>query len=170
VVVSSYITPKARKAAASAIEGRGLVATAPVTAGELVAIKGGHIVTTAALRSLPGRLQNSEIQIADGFHLTALTEDEYEPVMLFLNHSCEPNVGFAGNIILVAMRDVSPGEELTTDYALFDDHGSTMECHCGTPSCRGTISGQDWQRPDLQRKYGHYFSAYLLSRQPRQQP
>src|ERR1017187_675884 len=29
------------------------------------------------------------------------------PVMLFLNHSCEPNVGFSGNIVLVAMRDIS---------------------------------------------------------------
>jgi hypothetical protein len=27
--------------------------------------------------------------------------------------------------------------------------------------CRGTIGGRDWQRPDLQRKYGPYFSWYL---------
>jgi uncharacterized protein len=164
VLVSSYITPKARKGAASAIEGRGLVAVEPIEAGELVAIKGGHIVTTAALHSLPERLQNSEIQIADGFHLVALEEAEYEPVMLFLNHSCEPNVGFAGNTVLVAMRDISPGEELTTDYVLFDDYDGSMECQCGTPSCRGTIDGRDWQRPDLQSKYGSYFSSYLLSR------
>jgi len=168
VLVSSYITPKARKGAASAIEGRGLVAIAPIEAGELVAIKGGHIVTTTALQSLPERLQNSEIQIADGFHLVALEEAEYEPVMLFINHSCEPNVGFAGNTVLVAMRDVSPGEELTTDYVLFDDYDGSMECQCGTPSCRGTIDGRDWQRPELQSKYGSYFSSYLLSRLARQ--
>jgi SET domain-containing protein len=164
VLVSSYITPKARKGAASAIEGRGLTATAPIAAGELVAIKGGHIVTTAALRSLPEHLQNSEIQIADGFHLAAVREDEYEPVMLFLNHSCEPNVGFAGNVVLVAMREISPGEELTTDYALFDDHDEMMHCQCGTSSCRGTVSGRDWQRPELQRRYGSYFSTYLQYR------
>jgi uncharacterized protein len=164
VLISSYISPKASKGAASTIEGRGLVAIAPIAVGELVAIKGGHIVDTAALRSLPERLQNSEVQIADGFHLVALEEAEYEPVMLFINHSCEPNVGFAGNIVLVAMRDIDPGEELTTDYALFDDYDGTMECRCGTPSCRGTISGRDWQRPDLQRKYGSYFSSYILRR------
>jgi SET domain-containing protein len=164
VLVSSYITPKARKGPASAIEGRGLFAVAPIATDELVAIKGGHIVTTATLRSLPERLQNSEIQIADGFHLTALEEAEYEPVMLFINHSCEPSVGFAGNTVLVAMRDIGPGEELTTDYALFDDHNEIMQCRCGTPSCRGTISGQDWQRPGLQRKYGTYFSSYLQRR------
>jgi uncharacterized protein len=163
VLVSSYITHKARKGAASAIEGRGLFAVAPIAAGELVAIKGGHIVTTAVLRSLPARLQNSEIQIAGGFHLAAVEEAEYEPVMLFINHSCEPSVGFAGNTVLAGMRDISPGEELTTDYALFDDHDDIMECQCRTPSCRGTISGRDWQRPDLQRRYGTYFSSYLLA-------
>jgi uncharacterized protein len=164
VLVSSYITPKARKGSASSIEGRGLVAVAPIAADELVAIKGGHIVTTATLRSLPERLQNSEIQIADGFHLAAVEEAEYEPVMLFINHSCDPNVGFAGNTVLVAMRPIGVGEELTTDYALFDDHDEVMDCQCRTPSCRGTISGRDWQRPDLQAKYGTYFSSYLLRR------
>jgi SET domain len=49
----------------------------------------------------------------------ALEEAEYEPVMLYLNRSCEPNVGSAGNVVLVAMRDVQPAEELTTDYAFF---------------------------------------------------
>jgi SET domain-containing protein len=167
VLASSYITPKARKGSPSTIEGRGLIAVQPIAAGELVAIKGGHIVATAALLALPERLQNSEIQIADGFHLVALDEAEYEPVMLFLNHSCEPNVGFAGNINLVAMRDIGAGEELSTDYALFDDHEGQMACNCRTPSCRGTIDGRDWQRPDLQRRYGDYFSSYLLSRRGR---
>jgi uncharacterized protein len=162
VLVSTYITPKARKGTPSSIEGRGLVATAPIAAGEIVAIKGGHIVDTATLQSLPEKLQNSDVQIADGFHLVALEEAEYEPVMLFINHSCEPNVGFAGNIVLVAMRDIAAGEELTTDYAMFDDYDGDMECRCGTPSCRGTIDGHDWQRPELQRKYGAYFSWYLL--------
>jgi uncharacterized protein len=161
VVVSSYITPKARKGVASAIEGRGLVAVAPITRDEIVAIKGGHIVDAATLDSLPEPLRGSDVQITDGFYLAALNDDEYEPVMLFLNHSCEPNVGFAGNIVLVAMRDIHPGEELTTDYALFDDYDGTMDCRCGASSCRGMIGGRDWQRPDLQHKYGNYFSWYL---------
>ncbi|HEY6276488.1 MAG TPA: SET domain-containing protein-lysine N-methyltransferase [Streptosporangiaceae bacterium] len=164
MLVSSYITPKASKGQPSAIEGRGIVAVAPIARDEIVAIKGGHIVDTATLHTLPERLQNSDVQIADGFHLVALDEAEYEPVMLFINHSCEPNVGFAGNVILVAMRDIGPGEELTTDYALFDDYDGTMDCHCGTASCRSTISGRDWQRPELQRRYGPYFSWYLQRR------
>ncbi len=162
--VSSYITRKAVKGQASGIQGRGLFATAPIPAGEIVAIKGGHIVDAATMRGLPARLRNSEIQIADGFHLVALADDEYEPVMLFINHSCEPNVGFAGNVVLVAMRDIGAGEELTTDYALFDDADEQMRCHCGAAACRGVIDGRDWQRPDLQRRYRGYFSAYLGER------
>ena len=138
MIVSSYITPKARKGVSSAIQGRGLVAVAPIAAGELVAIKGGHIVTTAALRSLPEHLQNSGVQIAGGFHLAAVEDAEYEPVMLFINHSCEPNVGFAGNIVLVAMHDISPGEELTTDYALFDDYDGMMDCQTCSASTAAT--------------------------------
>lgn len=114
MIVSSYISGKAVKGEASRIQGRGLFATAPISAGEIVAIKGGHIVDSARLHTLPERLQNSEIQIADGFHLVALADAEYEPVMLFINHSCEPNVSFAGNVVLVAMRDV--GGRRGADY------------------------------------------------------
>ncbi len=128
---------------------------------EVVAVKGGHIVTTEQLRSLPERLQNSGVQITDDLHLVALAEEEYEAVMLFINHSCEPNVGFAGNVVLVAMREIDAGEELTTDYALFDDYEGSMECTCGRPTCRRRVGGRDWMRPDLQARYLGYFSWYL---------
>lgn len=162
-MVSSWISPKARKGLSSDIAGRGLFAIEPIGAGEIVAVKGGHILTTSQLHDLPDPLPNSEIQIADGLHLVALSPEEYEPVMLFINHSCEPNVGLAGNIVYVAMCDVAAGEELTIDYALFDDYEGQeiLACHCNTASCRGVIGGHDWRRGDLQRKYKGYFSWYL---------
>lgn len=163
-MAASWTTPKATKGTESAIAGRGLVAIDAIDEDEVVAVKGGRIVTTETLRSMPERLQNSEVQVTDDLHLVAGTEDEYESVMLFLNHSCEPNVGFGGNTVLVAMRDVEAGEELTTDYALFDDHEESMECSCGRPACRGRIHGRDWQRPDLQERYRGYFSWYLERR------
>ena len=163
-MVSSWISPKAAKGRPSGIEGRGLVAVEPIARDEVVAVKGGHVVDGARLARLPDRLRNSDIQIADDLHLVALSEDEYEPVMLFLNHSCEPNVGFAGNVVLVAMRQIEAGEELTTDYALFDTSPDTMVCRCGSPSCRRTIRGTDWRRPELQEKYRGWFSWYLQQR------
>lgn len=130
----------------------------------MVAVKGGHIVTMDELEQLPEPLPNSDVQITDDLHLVALTEDEYEPVMLFINHSCDPNVGFGGNTVLIAMRDVAAGEELTTDYALFDDYDGQMACACGGDRCRGLIGGRDWQPPELQQRYRGYFSCYLQQR------
>lgn len=162
--VASWISPKAVKGKPSTIAGRGLFAVEPITVGEVVAVKGGHIVDTETMLSLSPKLQNSEIQITDDLHLVALSEDEYEAVMLFINHSCEPNVGFVGNIVLSAMRGISAGEEMTTDYALFDVSTASMDCSCGTASCRGRITGNDWRDPVLQARYSGWFSRYLADR------
>ena len=57
------------------------------------------------------------------------------------NHSCEPNTIFNGLNVLT-LRDIREGEELTLDYAQFlDINMEPFECQCGTPSCRGLISG-----------------------------
>ena len=84
--------------------------------------------------------------------------------MIFSNHSCEPNVGVRGQIVFVAMREIRAGEELTHDWAMTDDDDSSTECRCGAATCRGTITGKDWQRPELQQRYGNFFSAYLLEK------
>jgi hypothetical protein len=144
-----------------AVQRRGLFVEQAMSAGEIVAVKGGHIRSSSQLAELPDPLPNSAIQITDDLHLVAGAADEYEAVMLFINHSCEPNVGFAGNVVLVAMRDIGAGEELTTDYALFDDYEGQMTCSCGADACRRMIDGRDWRRPELQRKYRGYFSWYL---------
>jgi uncharacterized protein len=81
--------------------------------------------------------------------------------MLYLNHSCDPNLGMRGEITFVAMRDIGPGEELTHDWAMTDDDDYSIECNCGAPDCRKTLTGKDWQRRDLQKRYAGYFSAYL---------
>ena len=140
--IESYISPKAVRGQRSPIEGRGLFARQPIKLGEIVAIKGGHIVETHTLAEHADVVGNSDIKIADGFHIAALSSDEYEEVMLFLNHSCEPNVGVGGNVVFVAMRDIAPGEELTIDYAMIDDDDAAMRCQCGQPACRGTITGR----------------------------
>jgi len=163
-VPSSYISPKCSKGGRSAIEGAGLHALADIRAGEVVAVKGGHVVDAATLRAEAKVIGNSDVQITDQLYLVALTPDEYEGVVLYLNHSCEPNIGVAGNVVFVAMRDIAAGEELTIDYAMIDDSQSSMVCHCGTVGCRRTISGQDWRLPALQQRYERYFSWYLQAK------
>jgi len=160
-VTETWISVKARKGVTSSIAGRGLLAVEPISAGEVIAVKGGHIVSTTEHLQLPDPLPNSAVQITEDLVLVARDLEEYEAVMLFINHSCEPNVGMGGNIVLIAMRDVDAGEELTIDYALFDDYDGAMTCNCGSAECRGVIDGRDWRRRDLQARYRGWFSWYL---------
>lgn len=63
------------------------------------------------------------------------------------------------------MRDIPVGAELTIDYAMIDgDPAERMACSCGARECRKVITGGDWRRPELQRRYAGYFSRYLNDR------
>ena len=160
--VRSWITPKAIKGGASAIEGQGVHAVEAIAAGEVVAVKGGHLMDGSAAAGLPDAIRDSAFQIAADCFLAALTGAEYDGVMMRVNHSCTPNVGMGGNVLLVSMRDIAAGEELTIDYALFlGDPGFVMECRCGTGACRGVVRGTDWMRADLRERYGGWFSWWL---------
>ena len=162
VRVRSWITPKAIKGGASAIEGQGVHAVEAIAAGEVVAVKGGHLMDGSAAAGLPDAIRDSAFQIAADCFLAALTGDEHDGVMMRVNHSCEPNVGMGGNVLLVSMRDIAAGEELTIDYALFlGDPGFVMECRCATGACRGVVRGTDWMRADLQERYRGWFSWWL---------
>ncbi len=156
----SYISPKAT-VKPSPIQGRGLFAIDAIRKGEIVAIKGGYIFDRSTRGQVEGALGPSEIPIADGFFIGPLSPEEREGAMIFSNHSCDPNIGVQGQIVFVAMRDIEAGEELTHDWATTDDDSYEMACNCGAPNCRKVITGQDWQRKDLQEKYRQYMSWYL---------
>ena len=149
----------------SKIHGRGLFATTDIAKNEIVAVKGGHIISREELREITPRLGPVEIQIDDHLFIAPVTEEERESSMLYSNHSCDANIGIRGEITFVAMRDIRAGEELTHDWAMTDDDDDyAVECKCGAPNCRGRLTGKDWQRPELQKRYAGYFSAYLARR------
>lgn len=57
------------------------------------------------------------------------------------NHSCDPNTEFDGLNVL-AIKNIEKGQELTLDYAQFlDENMEPFQCQCGSPNCRGYISG-----------------------------
>ncbi len=159
----SYRSPRT-EVRESPIHGRGLFATDMISRGEVVAVKGGHIVSRAQLREINLRLGPVEIQIGDDLFIAPVTHQEREASMLYTNHSCDPNIGLRGEMTFVALRLVLAGEELTHDWAMTDDDDYAVSCHCGSPGCRGTLTGKDWQRPELQKKYAGYFSSYLAEK------
>ena len=145
----------------SQIQGLGLFAREPIAAGEIVAVKGGHVLSREQWAAFTPALGPAEIEIADDLVIAPVTAESRPGAMLYTNHSCEPNIAIQGQIVLVAMRDIAAGEELTIDWATTDDNDDTMQCRCGRPSCRGTITGKDWMRPELQAKYRGWFCWFL---------
>ncbi len=158
----SYLSPKT-EVRESEIHGRGLFTIAYIGKDEIVAVKGGHIIDRKTLREqITPRLGHVEIQIDDGLFIAPVTDEERELSMLYSNHSCDPNLGVRGEITFVAMRDIQSGEELTHDWATTDDDDYSVQCACGAPICRKILTGKDWQRADLQKRYAGYFSAYIV--------
>ena len=85
----------------------------------------------------------------------------------FLNHSCDPNVWMANEVTLIARRAIAAGEELTTDYALFEldpAWASRWRCRCEATCCRGAVTGRDFELPELQERYRGHFHPMLLRR------
>ena len=157
----SYLSPKT-EVRESKIHGRGLFALADIGKDENVAVKGGHIIDRERLREeITPLLGPIEIQIDDDLFIAPVTREERELSMLYSNHSCHPNLGIRGEITFVAMREVYSGEELTHDWAMTDDDDYSVECNCGEPDCRKILTGKDWQRVHLQKRYIGYFSSYL---------
>jgi uncharacterized protein len=156
----TYRSPKT-EVRESPIHGRGLFAKQAIARGEIVAAKGGHVLTRAAWTAVEPTLGPAEIQISEDLVIALVSGAERHGAMLYSNHSCDPNLAIQGQIVLVAMREIAPGEELTHDWATTDDGDYEMACRCGSPRCRHVITGKDWTKPELQEKYRGWFCWFL---------
>ena len=157
----NWLSPSAQ-ARTAGDKGMGSFAIERIPAGATVVGFGGSVVTRDVLNTVSPDRQHRSIQIADDLFLTPNDQREAGDM---INHSCEPNLGILGSIVLVAMREIEVGEELTFDYATCDDSDyDEFECLCGTVSCRGKVTGQDWKIPALQEKYAGWFSPYLAQK------
>lgn len=156
----TYRSPKT-EVRESLIHGEGLFAKQAITAGEVVAVKGGYILTRQEWEALEPRLGSAEIQVSEELFIAPIRQEQREGCMLYTNHSCDPNIALQGQIVFVAMRDIAPDEELTHDWATTDDLDYIMECNCGSRNCRRTITGKDWMKLELQEKYKGWFCWFL---------
>lgn len=157
-MIESKLSPKVEVRDKS-LNGQGIFAKEDIKKGEIVFIKGGHILTRNEIFS--SGVINSYFPISDEYYLGAKNKEEEDKIKLYQNHSCNPNVGLHGEITFVAMRDIHKDEELTVDYAFIDNEEYSFKCTCGSDNCRGTITGFDWKIKDLQEKYYNYFAQYL---------
>ena len=158
----SYLSPKLEPRTCPQKGGHGVFANQALAAGELITVWGGEIVTAEELAQLPVERQTHGIQVEEDIYMVSLVDDDPAD---FVNHSCDPNCGMSGQITLVALRDIAVDEEICFDYAMSDSSDyDEFDCACGSPNCRKKIGGNDWKKPELQKRYNGFFSPYLQRR------
>jgi uncharacterized protein len=155
---SSYLSSKLEGRPKADGSGNGIFSLEPIKKNELIAVFGGVVYEWDTFIHLPERERSLCIQVEDRLFLVPRPIGEGD----YVNHSCNPNAGLSGQIGLVAMRDIKVGEEVCFDYAMSDTMPyDEFACACGQPHCRGNISGDDWQRPELQKRYAGFFSPHV---------
>jgi len=144
--------------------GNGLFAKENILPGEIIAIRAGQIVDTVEASKRDKEIGDYSLQISDEFYICPETRANIEDIALFINHSCDPNIGMDGQICFVAMRSVQAGEELCMDYAMAITGDYNMNCNCKMKNCRKVITGDDWKKKELQKLYGNYFSWFIYKK------
>ncbi|MBY0112937.1 MAG: SET domain-containing protein-lysine N-methyltransferase [Phycisphaerales bacterium] len=126
---------------------------------------GGVVRTEDELQALASRdekFSSHAICVGDGFYLT-WDPSGVDATELF-NHSCSPNLGVKGQIVVVTRRAIQPGEELTFDYDTTETTPQPWPCRCGSPACRGTIDGKGWDDPAFLRANRGYLAWHIEER------
>lgn len=145
--------------------GHGSFAAAPIRAGEIVIEWGGLVLTQEALANVAAK-PDTEIPIDEGrFIVTPAAASDIRDY--YLNHSCDPTLWMVDEVTFAARRDIAAGEELTADYAYWQDEEDLVgawTCRCGSAYCRGKVTGRDWRLPDLQARYWDHFSPFINAR------
>ncbi len=157
----SVISAKLEMRARPSIGDKGVFAKVPIAQHEFLVAFGGIFVTQDSLDEIGHEMAVHGIQIEEELFLVP----EQIAAADYMNHSCEPNAGLSGQIVVVALRDIAADEEVCYDYAMSDGSDyDEFECACNTPPCRRRITGNDWRIPALWEKYKGYFSPYLQRR------
>lgn len=149
----------------SSVAGDGLVAATQLDADVVVIRLGGRLVSTAELHHLFAAASDDDyidtVAVGIDTHIVLPPGTTAH----YANHSCEPNLWSVSAYELATRRPIGPGDELTIDHGtISDDPTFRMECACGAACCRGVITGDDWRRADLQRRYAGHWSPGLQRR------
>ena len=134
---------------------KGLIANGKILKDEIIAVFDGDTFESDLASKLPEGIADRAVQTSPNSWKNS------KGFACFINHSCEPNVGYKNNDTLVAMREIQPGEELLLDYDMSENSDWVMDCECGTTSCRKFIGHYDNHAELLKNKYGIYISSWL---------
>jgi hypothetical protein len=160
IVIAPWIDPRI-EVRASPLHGRGMFAKESFGSGEVAVIWGGTVFGEAEVRA--GKAKGGTLTLVEeGVYLGDPTGTE-AGADCHLNHCCDSNLWLRDAVTLVTRDVVEEDEELTLDYALWETDPAWVlaSCRCGSPVCRGTVSGQDWRLAELQARYMDHFSPVI---------
>jgi hypothetical protein len=137
--------------------------------GELVAVWGGVIYTAEEIDGMANvfpHFKTHPFEVYEGFYMGSTSNTAIDDAERF-NHSCDPNVGVKGQVIVLARRDIAVGEELTFDYDTTDVAPATFRCQCGAANCRGTVDGSGWRSSEFRSRHEGWLSWFILEKAAR---
>ncbi len=122
----------------SPIKGKGIFTTRDIAKGEIITTFVGEVMNQEeAWRRIDHGIERNDdpLQIGDRMYL-----DLHQPFVYF-NHSCTPNALLCETANLIALRDISTGEEIVFDYSttVGKDSDWEMKCLCGAKNCRKVL-------------------------------
>jgi hypothetical protein len=147
----------------SSIEGFGIFATRPFTAGDVITrvTVVREITPDAPIRGdLGERIEHCAYP--DGKILLIAFPERH------VNHSCDPNAyeRFDDHgSCLVARHAIATDQEITIDYNVNITQGSAWPCRCGAARCRGEVAGDFFHLPlEWQREYRPLLADWFVRR------
>lgn len=147
----------------SPLAGIGVFANTDISRGDWVALWGGKIYSHEEIDALAENYPNfasHPVSVFEGYSLASTSLTRIDDAERF-NHSCSPNIGIRGQIVVVARRRIQAGEELCFDYGTSETGFEPFSCQCGSKDCRDLIDGTAWTDPAFQRRHRGWFSWYL---------
>ncbi|MEI6155400.1 MAG: SET domain-containing protein-lysine N-methyltransferase [Deltaproteobacteria bacterium] len=135
--------------------GNGVFAAIDIKKGEIITTLSGEIIT---FDECVKRINNGEENITDSLMVGLELDMDLDEISRTFNHSCDPNAGLLKISDLVALRDITHGEEITCDYSATEgpnipDNIWSMKCNCGSDNCRKVIGNVLTIPPKQLRKY-----------------
>ncbi|KAK6179037.1 hypothetical protein SNE40_011484 [Patella caerulea] len=142
--------------------GYGVLTTQPIKNGDFILEYLGEVVSEQEFRR-----RMTEDYSLDCHHYclsldSGMVIDGYRMANVgrFVNHSCQPNcemqkwtVNGLNRMVLFALRDIQPMEELTYDYNFDSFNMETQQvCKCGSDICRGVIGGKTQRNNQIRDK------------------
>ena len=118
----------------SPISGNGIKAVDFIKKGEVLMVFEGKVISKDQADELYSKGFDYMLQIGPESFLYLEEDSKY------VNHSCLPNSCFSNKEAeLIALKDISPGEEISFDYSANENTEFSLNCECKNYNCRKLI-------------------------------